>query len=108
MPWTSIPRLGSHEEDSPYGNVEDWRRLSRSFESLAVYDPSSVTVTGGSHLHSSAYLLPFNGQHTETSAVPASRLNPHPERTSPKVALSGSWDADGGIINFSFILTVRF
>lgn len=47
MLWTEIPAEGVRESRSAYANVQDWRSSTRSFEDLATFDPTSLTVTGG-------------------------------------------------------------
>ena len=47
MLWTEIPAQRVREGRSAYGNVEQWRTGSRSFDDLAVFDPISATLTQG-------------------------------------------------------------
>jgi putative ABC transport system permease protein len=44
--WTQIPAEGVTEGTSAYANVQDWRTRTRSFEDLATYDPTTLTLTG--------------------------------------------------------------
>lgn len=45
MLWTEIPSQNIREGRSAYWNVEQWRRQSKSFADMAVFDPVSVTLT---------------------------------------------------------------
>lgn len=45
MLWTEIPSQNVREGRSAYWNVEHWRRESKSFTGMAVFDPASVTLT---------------------------------------------------------------
>lgn len=47
MVWTEIPARGVTRATSAYGAIEDWRLQARSFESLATYDQTTLTLTGG-------------------------------------------------------------
>jgi predicted permease len=47
MLWTEIPSQSVREGRSAYGNIEQWRTQSESFADMAVFDPVSVTLTGG-------------------------------------------------------------
>lgn len=49
MLWTERPSENLREARSAYGNIEDWRRQSQSFEDIAFWDPVSVTLTQGDH-----------------------------------------------------------
>ena len=46
MLWTENPAQGLREGRSRYYNVEQWRLESKSFTDMAVFDPSSATLTG--------------------------------------------------------------
>ena len=46
MLWTEIPSRGVRESRSAYWNIEEWRRYSQSFASLAFFDPVSATLGG--------------------------------------------------------------
>ena len=45
MLWTERPSQNLREGRSAYWNVEQWRRQSKSFAEIAVFDPASVTLT---------------------------------------------------------------
>jgi putative ABC transport system permease protein len=48
--WTDDPKRGVHTEGVSYPNFEDWRKLNRVFDSMAVFgrtDRWQVTLTGG-------------------------------------------------------------
>ena len=45
MLWTEVPSQNLREGRSAYWNVEQWRRQSKSFADMAVFDPVSVTLT---------------------------------------------------------------
>jgi hypothetical protein len=45
MLWTERPSQNLREGRSAYWNVEQWRRQSKSFADMAVFDPVSVTLT---------------------------------------------------------------
>jgi predicted permease len=45
MLWTEVPSQNLREGRSSYLNVEQWRRESRSFADIAIFDPASVTLT---------------------------------------------------------------
>src|SRR2546425_1006071 len=47
MLWTEVPSQNLREGRSAYLNFEQWRRESKSFAEMAVFDPASVTLTGG-------------------------------------------------------------
>jgi predicted permease len=65
--WTEIPSQGVREGRSAYWHVDQWRRVSRSFTDIAVYDPVSVTLTQAgqreqiSVVRASANLFPLLG-----------------------------------------------
>ncbi len=44
--WSESPKQNIRERTSAYANVSDWRDQNKSFEDLAVFDPTSVTLTG--------------------------------------------------------------
>jgi putative ABC transport system permease protein len=44
--WSEVPAQNVRERPSGYANVSEWRNQSESFEELAVFDPTSVTLTG--------------------------------------------------------------
>jgi predicted permease len=44
--WSEAPAQNIRERASTYGNVADWREQNRSFEDLAAFDPTVVTLTG--------------------------------------------------------------
>jgi putative ABC transport system permease protein len=46
MLWTERPSQNLREGRSAYGNVEVWRRESKTFADMAVFDPLSATLTG--------------------------------------------------------------
>ena len=48
MLWTDLARQGIHNEASSFQNISDWRAQSKTIEDLAIWDPLSVTLTGGS------------------------------------------------------------
>ncbi|MEE8116728.1 MAG: ABC transporter permease [Gemmatimonadales bacterium] len=48
MLWTTIVAEDVQEARSAFANVEDWRRQSRAFTDIAVYDPVAATLTDGS------------------------------------------------------------
>src|SRR5947207_7278199 len=43
--WSEVPSQNLREGRSAYLNVEQWRRQSKSFADMAVFDPVSVTLT---------------------------------------------------------------
>lgn len=45
MLWTERPSQNLREGRSAFWNVEQWRRQSKSFAEIAVFDPASVTLT---------------------------------------------------------------
>ncbi|NWG13725.1 MAG: ABC transporter permease [Acidobacteria bacterium] len=45
MLWSENPSQNLREGRSAYANVEEWRRQSKSFTDLAVFDPVRVTLT---------------------------------------------------------------
>ena len=44
--WSENPKQNVRDITSSYANVSDWKNQNRSFEDLAVFDPTSVTLTG--------------------------------------------------------------
>jgi putative ABC transport system permease protein len=46
MLWSERPSQNLREGRSAYRDVEEWRRQSKSFADVAVFDPVSLTVTG--------------------------------------------------------------
>src|SRR5215813_4091078 len=44
--WTSSPQQNVNERPSAYANFAEWRTQSNSFADLAIFDPTSVTLTG--------------------------------------------------------------
>jgi predicted permease len=44
MLWTDRPNQNLHEGRSAYWNIEQWRRQSKTFADMAVFDPVSVTL----------------------------------------------------------------
>jgi predicted permease len=65
--WSEAPRQNIKETSSAYANISDWREQNRSFEDLAVFDPTSVTLTGAAEtqqvqsVRASANLFPLLG-----------------------------------------------
>src|SRR5947199_148593 len=45
MLWTEVPSQNLREGRTAYMSVEQWRRESKSFADMAVFDPVSVTLT---------------------------------------------------------------
>ncbi len=48
--WSEAPAQNIRERASAYANVADWREQNKSFEDIAVSDPTVVTLTGGAEL----------------------------------------------------------
>ena len=46
MLWTQVPKRNKEQLRTAYWNVEQWTEQSESFEEIAVFDPSSATLTG--------------------------------------------------------------
>lgn len=46
MLWTHVPKRNKEQLRTAYWNVEQWAEQSKSFEEIAVFDPSSATLTG--------------------------------------------------------------
>jgi predicted permease len=44
--WSESPTQNIKERPSAYSNVSEWRDQNKSFEGLAILDPTSVTLTG--------------------------------------------------------------
>lgn len=65
--WSDSPRLNIRERASAYGNFSEWRDQNRSFEDMAVFDPTVVTLTGAVEpeqvmsMRASANLFPLLG-----------------------------------------------
>jgi predicted permease len=65
--WSEAPAQNIRERASAYANVADWREQNRSFEDLAVSDPTVVTLTGVAEpeqvmsIRASANLFPLLG-----------------------------------------------
>jgi predicted permease len=65
--WSEAPSRNIKETPSAYANISDWREQNRSFEDLAVFDPTSVTLTGVAEpeqvqsVRASANLFPLLG-----------------------------------------------
>jgi predicted permease len=49
MLWTEIPSQNAREGRTAYQTVEEWRRQTKSFADLAIFDPTSVTLTTSTH-----------------------------------------------------------
>jgi predicted permease len=48
MVWTDDPKHDIHQEGVSYPNFEDWRRMNRTFEDMALFSRGvSATLTGG-------------------------------------------------------------
>ena len=67
MLWSEAPAQNIRERASGYANVADWREQNKSFEDIAVSDPTVVTLTGGAELEqvmsirATANLIPVLG-----------------------------------------------
>jgi predicted permease len=65
--WSEAPAQNIRERASAYANVADWREQSKSFEDIAVSDPTVVTLTGAAEpeqvmsIRASANLFPLLG-----------------------------------------------
>jgi predicted permease len=65
--WSEAPRQNIRERASAYANFSDWRNQNKSFEDLAVFDPTVVTLTGAAEpeqvmsVRASANLFPLLG-----------------------------------------------
>lgn len=45
--WSTVPRQNITERASAYATFSEWRDQNSSFEDLATFDPTAVTLTGG-------------------------------------------------------------
>src|SRR5262245_46770206 len=43
---SELPKQNNKEKASAYSTISEWRKQNTSFEDLAVFDPTSVTLTG--------------------------------------------------------------
>ena len=65
--WSEAPAQNIRERASAYANLADWRKQNKSFEDIAVSDPTVVTLTGGAEpeqvmsVRASANLFPLLG-----------------------------------------------
>src|SRR5262249_34595673 len=65
--WSESPMQNIRERASAYANFSEWRNQNRSFEDLAVFDPTAVTLTGAAEpeqvmsVRASANLFPLLG-----------------------------------------------
>jgi predicted permease len=65
--WSEAPKQNVRERASAYANFSEWRNQNTLFEDLAVFDPTSVTLTGAAEpeqvmsVHASANLFPLLG-----------------------------------------------
>src|SRR5262249_17934074 len=65
--WSEAPRQNIRERASAYANFSEWRNQNKSFEDLAVFDPTVVTLTGAAEpeqvmsVRASANLFPLLG-----------------------------------------------
>ena len=65
--WSAVPKQNISERASAYANFSEWRNQNRSFEDLAAFDPTVVTLTGGAEpetvmsVRASANLFPLLG-----------------------------------------------
>src|SRR4030095_807512 len=63
--WTEAPKQNIKERASAYANFSEWRDQNKSFEDLAVFDPTAVTLTGAAEpegvmsVRASANLFPL-------------------------------------------------
>jgi predicted permease len=48
--WSVAPAQNIRERASAYDNVSQWREQNKSFEDIAVFDPTAVTLTGVAEL----------------------------------------------------------
>jgi predicted permease len=44
--WSESPKQNIREKPTAYANYSEWRSQNRSFDDLAIFDPTSVTLTG--------------------------------------------------------------
>ena len=65
--WSEAPKQNIRERTSGYADISDWRNQNKSFEDLAVFDATSVTLTGAAEpeqvqsVRASANLFPLLG-----------------------------------------------
>jgi predicted permease len=65
--WSAVPKQNIKETASAYATISEWRHQNRSFDDLAVFDPTSVTLTGAADpervmsIRASANLFPLLG-----------------------------------------------
>ena len=65
--WSIAPAQNIRERASAYANVADWREQNQSFEAIAAFDPTVVTLTGEAEpeqvmsVRASANLFPLLG-----------------------------------------------
>jgi predicted permease len=65
--WSEAPAQNIRERASAYANVADWREQNKSFEDIAAFDPTVVTLTGVAEpekvmsIRTSANLFPLLG-----------------------------------------------
>jgi len=65
--WTEAPKQNVKERTSAYATISEWRQQNTSFEDLAVFDPTMVTLTGAADpersqsVRASANLFPLLG-----------------------------------------------
>jgi predicted permease len=65
--WSAAPKQNISERASAYANFSEWRNQNKSFEDLAAFDPTVVTLTGGAEpetvmsVRASANLFPLLG-----------------------------------------------
>src|SRR5262245_19961705 len=48
--WAELPKEGVKERASAYATISDWREQNSSFEDLAFFDPTAVTLSGATDL----------------------------------------------------------
>src|SRR5262245_37030026 len=44
--WSEVPKQNIKETGTAYATISEWRHQNTSFDDLAVFDPTSVTLTG--------------------------------------------------------------
>lgn len=65
--WSESPKQNIRERASAYANIADWREQNKSFEDIAAFDPTVVTLTGAAEpeqvmsVRASANLFPLLG-----------------------------------------------
>jgi predicted permease len=65
--WSEAPKQNINETASAYATISEWRQQNTSFDDLAVFDPTSVTLTGAADpervmsIRASANLFPLLG-----------------------------------------------